>query len=108
MKQHETCIAACNACADACDMCAAACLQEDDVKMMARCIVLDIDCAQLCRLAAAIMARGGEAAKLVCETCATLCEMCAEECGKHQVQHCQECAAACRACAAECRRMASA
>ncbi|WP_217619627.1 four-helix bundle copper-binding protein, partial [Achromobacter sp. GbtcB20] len=37
-QQHETCIKACNDCADACDMCASACLQEDDVKMMARCI----------------------------------------------------------------------
>lgn len=44
-QQHQSCIEACNDCADACDMCAAACLQEQDVKAMARCIALDIDCA---------------------------------------------------------------
>lgn len=107
-QPFESCIEACNDCANACDMCAAACLQEDDLKMMARCIALDIDCAQLCRVAAAMMARGSEAAKLIREACATLCDMCAEECGKHQMQHCQGCAAACRKSAAECRQMASA
>ena len=107
-QQYASCIEACNACADACDFCAASCLQEQDVKMMARCIALDIDCAQLCRVAAAVMARGGEAAKLVCQACAALRDMCAEECGKHPMQHCQECAAACRRCAAECRQMAAA
>jgi len=107
-QQYESCIEACNECANACDMCTASCLQEDDVKMMARCIALDIDCAQLCRLAAATMARGSEAAKIICEACAALCDMCAEECGKHQMQHCQDCAAACRKCADECRRMAAA
>ncbi len=107
-QQYETCTKACNDCADACDMCASACLQEDDVKMMARCIALDIDCAQLCRAAAAMMARGSEAAKAVCTACAAICDMCADECAKHQMQHCQDCAAACRRCADECRRMAGA
>jgi hypothetical protein len=104
-QQNESCIEACNDCADACDMCAAACLKKDDVKMMARCIALDIDCAQLCRLAAFVTARGSEAASVICQACADVCDMCAEECGKHQMQHCQECAEACRRCAAECRRM---
>ena len=49
-QNFQSCIDACNDCADACDMCISACLKEDDVKMMARCIALDIDCAQLCRL----------------------------------------------------------
>src|SRR4051794_1322620 len=105
-QQHfASCIEACNDCADACDMCAAACLQEQDVKAMARCIALDVDCAQLCRVAAGMMARGSEAAAIVCQTCADLCDMCAEECSKHPMQHCQECSAACRRCAAECRQM---
>jgi hypothetical protein len=106
-QQFESCIAACNDCADACDMCASACLQEDDVKMMARCIALDIDCAQICRVAAAVMARGGPAANVICQACAAICDMCADECAKHSMQHCQDCAAACRRCAEECRRMGS-
>ena len=44
-------------CADACDYCSSACLQEYDVKMMAECIGLDMDCAAICRMAAAYMAQ---------------------------------------------------
>jgi hypothetical protein len=104
-QRFESCIEACNDCGDACDRCAAACLQEQDVKAMARCIALDMDCAQMCRLAAGVMARGSEAAATICAACATLCDMCAEECAKHPMQHCQDCATACRRCAAECRQM---
>jgi len=106
-QQFESCIKACYECADACDTCSTACLQEDDVKMMARCIALDIDCAQICRLAAGFMVRGSERASAVCQACASVCELCAEECGKHAMQHCQDCAAACRSCAEACRRMSS-
>src|SRR5690606_30568793 len=56
--QYQSCIQACYTCAAACDHCATACLAEKDVKMMARCIELDMDCAAICRLAAAAMARG--------------------------------------------------
>lgn len=107
-QQYASCIEACNACADACDFCAASCLQEQDVKMMARCIALDMDCAQICRLAAGYMARGSEFAKAVCKLCADVCEACSGECRKHQMSHCQQCAAACQRCADECRRMAAA
>ncbi|RYZ27031.1 MAG: four-helix bundle copper-binding protein, partial [Sphingobacteriales bacterium] len=51
-QQFASCIEACYSCAAACDFCAASCLQEEDVKMMARCIAMDMDCAQICRLAA--------------------------------------------------------
>jgi len=105
---NQSCIDACNACADACDTCSTACLQEDDVKMMAHCIALDMDCAQICRLAAALMARGSEFAAALCAVCAQVCQACADECAKHQAQHCQDCAAACRRCADECRRMGAA
>jgi hypothetical protein len=106
-QQFQSCIDACNACAVACNHCAAACLQEQDVKAMARCIALDIDCAEICQLAAAAMARGSEMAKAICAACAQVCEACGAECGKHQMGHCQECARACERCAQECRRMAA-
>ncbi|MBI1892474.1 MAG: four-helix bundle copper-binding protein [Burkholderiales bacterium] len=104
-QQFQSCIDACNMCADACDFCAASCLQEQDPKPMARCIALDIDCAQICRLAASYMARGSTLASTICQTCAEICDACGDECSKHQMQHCQECAEACRRCAEECRRM---
>ncbi len=106
--QYESCIAACYSCAAACDACATACLSEDDVKMMARCIRLDIDCAQLCRLAASYMARDSDFADAICIACAEVCDACAEECAQHPMDHCARCAEACRQCAQECRRMTSA
>jgi hypothetical protein len=106
-QQFESCIEACNLCAGACDFCAASCLEENDVKTMAACIALDIDCAQLCRTAAGFMARRSQLASAVCQACAEVCEACGDECGKFQVQHCQDCAAACRRCADECRRMST-
>lgn len=104
----KACIEACQACAVACDRCSTACLQEDDVKKMARCIALDMDCAQMCRTAAAMMARGSDFAQAVCSLCADVCTACGDECGRHPMNHCQACAQACRACSDACRRMAGA
>ncbi|WP_415807187.1 four-helix bundle copper-binding protein [Bordetella muralis] len=73
---------------------------------MARCIKLDMDCAQICRLSASYMARGSEFAQALCRLCAEVCQSCADECANHQMDHCQRCAQACRQCADECRRMA--
>lgn len=106
-ERYESCIEACNACADACDHCAAACLAEPDVKKMAECIRLDMDCAAICRLASGYMARGSSFAQDVCGLCADVCEACGAECAKHPQDHCQACADVCRRCAEECRRMAS-
>jgi hypothetical protein len=104
-QQYASCIEACNQCAVACEHCATACLKEPDPKAMARCIELDMDCAAICRLAAAAMARGSENARAICALCGDICEMCGDECAKHQMDHCQECAQMCRRCADECRRM---
>jgi hypothetical protein len=107
---HETmrsCIDACNECALECEHCATACLNEADVKMLARCIALDLECAELCRTATIVMARGSERAAEFCQLCANACDDCAKECERHQhMDHCRRCAEACRRCAEECRRMA--
>lgn len=102
-EQYAAVIEACAQCAAACDHCAASCLLEDDVKPMASCIALDMDCADTCRLAGAALARESEFAMPVCELCATICEACAEECARHEMAHCAECAAACQRCAKACR-----
>ena len=104
-EKFKSCIDACYACAAMCDHCANACLQEDDVKMMAKCIAMDIECARICRMAAASMASGSPFTKAVCQLCADVCQACGDECAKHQMGHCQECAQACHRCAAECRNM---
>jgi hypothetical protein len=76
--------------------------------MMARCIALDMDCAAICRMAAAFMSRGSDYAMELCRLCAEICQACGDECAKHEMEHCQQCARACYACAEECRSMAGA
>ena len=73
-QKFKTCIEACNACVVACNHCAASCLREPDVKMMARCIALDMDCSEICALASAAMARGSEHASAICRLCADVCQ----------------------------------
>src|SRR3954449_9487675 len=101
--QYKSCIDACLACAAVCNHCAASCLQEEDVKMMARCIQLDMECSAACYAAAQLMSLGSSQAKEMCLICAELCDACSEECGKHNNEHCRECAETCSQCADECR-----
>ncbi len=101
------CIDACNDCSIDCEHCAAACLKEPDVKMLTQCIRFDLDCAEICRTAAILMARDSERAAEFCGLCADFCVSCAQECEKHaHLEHCRRCAESCRRCAEECRRMA--
>ncbi len=104
-EKYGLCIDACDKCALACNHCVAACLGEDDVKMMASCIAMDIDCAAVCQLASAAMARGSIHAGAICKLCAEICKACGEECDAHKAEHCQACAKACRACADACIKM---
>lgn len=91
------------ACALECERCATACLGEDDVKMMARCITLDRDCADICTIAARLLQRDSEIAHEFLLICEKMCRMCADECAKHtHMEHCQRCAELCRKCAEAC------
>ena len=103
----ESCIEACQRCAITCEHCSTACLNEDDVKMMVPCIMLDRSCAEMCALAAREMARGSMFANQTCRLCAEICQACGDECSKHQMDHCQECAEVCKECATACREMAA-
>ncbi len=102
-EQNQGLIEALEKCAAACNHCSTACLDEQDVSMMARCIKLDMDCAQICQLAASFVSRGSEHAQHILNECAEICETCAEECEKHaHMDHCRQCAEACRHCAEVC------
>lgn len=103
---YEECAAACNACADACDHCLSACLLDADVGHLARCIALDLECAQICRLLAGYAVRGSKFASRLAQMCATVCAACADECALHDHDHCRRCADACRACLGACNRLA--
>lgn len=104
-QQNQELLAALNKCVAECNHCTTACLDEQDVKMLAKCIKLDIDCAEICSLTAGLIARGSEHGKHLLKECAEVCNACAEECEKHAkmgMEHCRICAEACRACAAAC------
>ena len=102
-EQNQGLLDALAKCAAECSHCATACLDEQDVKMLARCIKLDIDCAEICHLAASYVSRGSEHAQHILNECAEICEACAEECDKHShMEHCRRCAEECRACAELC------
>ncbi|RPD48021.1 four-helix bundle copper-binding protein [Hymenobacter sediminis] len=104
LSQNQAVLDALSRCVVACELCADACLHEENVQMMVPCIRLDRDCADICRLTAAFIARGSDHARHVLKECIEICQKCAEECGHHEHDHCQQCAAACRACAEACRQ----
>jgi hypothetical protein len=103
---YKSCIDACYACVTACDQCATACLKEDDIKILARCISLERECALVCGTTAQLLSMEGENAMLLCSVCSDLCIACAEECEQHaHMDHCKQCAEQCRKCAEECKHM---
>lgn len=103
-EKNKSLMDALNNCAAACNHCATACLDEQDVKMMVKCIKIDLDCAAICSLTATLLARGSEHGKHLLKECIEVCNACAEECEKHaHMEHCKTCAEACRKCAEACK-----
>ena len=105
-EHHPQLIAALNNCAAECNHCFTACLDEHDVKMLAKCIKLDRDCADICMLTGSLISRGSEHGKHLLKECAEVCNACADECDKHAamgMEHCRKCAEACRSCAKACQ-----
>lgn len=106
-ENHQQIIAALNNCASECNHCATACLDEQDVKMLSKCIKLDIDCAEICSTTASLLARDSEHGHHLLKECVEVCNKCAEECEKHAamgMEHCKTCAEACRACSDACSK----
>ena len=104
-QQYESCIEACFRCASACSYSATAGMHQENPKPMVRYIALAMDCADLCMLAATLMARGSAQVERICKLCIEICAACSAECTKGRTDYCQASAAACRHCADECRRM---
>ena len=78
--QNQSLLDALNACIASCEHCATACLSEQNVQMMARCISLDRDCADICALTARCVARGSEHAAHLLRECAEACRRCEQAC----------------------------
>jgi hypothetical protein len=98
-EDFSSCIDPCHDAVAACHRCAAACLKQPGTAKTARCIQLNAECAQICRLAAGYLSRHSELAIELCTLCAAACELCSQECAQQPVRQCQESAAACRRCA---------
>ena len=96
LQKNQAVLDALYNCVSHCEMCADACLGEDDIQMMVPCIRLDRDCADICRLMAAFIARNSAHAQHVIKECIEINQKCADECGQHKHEHCQQCAEACR------------
>ena len=107
MEKYQSCIDACLRCSTICNHCASSCTKEEHIKMMARCIQLDMECAAICLITAQMMSLGSAKAIDLCRLCADICITCAYECAKHDTDHCKVCATACHECAEECRKMAA-
>ncbi len=101
-KEHEKIIRQLNDCAIECNHCFSECLNEKDITMLARCIELDRECADVCQMTASLLARDSEHAHELMQLCAKVCEACADECSKYQNDHCKRCADICRKCAETC------
>lgn len=88
-------------CVSTCNHCFSACLREDDVKMMANCIRLDKECAEVCCFTILMFHKSEFVGKCL-DLCEEVCKACAEECGKYPHEHCKQCAAKCKECAEKC------
>lgn len=78
------CIEACFGCAQACAAYADACLGEEDIQMLARCIRLDLDCADVCNATGKILSRQvafePEMVGATLWACAEACRRCESAC----------------------------
>lgn len=102
LERYQPCIEALKACIAACEHCAQACKEENSPLHMQRCIQLDTDCTDYCKLTLSFVQRESAFTELVLEDCAEVCKLCAEACLEHDADHCQQCAQACQACVDAC------
>jgi hypothetical protein len=103
----EKCLKTTAACIVACERCATECSAAGD-RAREKCAAIARDCADICRLAEALMVRGSAFAGLACALCEKSCNACAAECAKFPKDACcKACLEACRACAVECKGCAA-
>ena len=98
-------------CSQACSACADSCLSEDTVADLAKCIRLDLDCADICAATGNILPRQTEydanVTRPLVQACRQACSSCGDECERHASmhEHCRVCAEACRRCEQACARL---
>lgn len=96
-------------CAETCMRTVRHCLTEGGEHAATEHITMLLDCADICQLSNAAMARESRHHGDICTLCATICEDCATDCESFENdEKMAECAASCRSCAAACREMVAA
>jgi len=97
IDQLYFCAAQCTRCYDACNI-------EKNKENLKKCLMLDQDCADICRLTGQLYERNSESVDAFLNLCGKICERCAAECEKHaDLEHCKKCADVCRKCAKMCQ-----
>ena len=109
--QYQAAISACESCLTICNTCSDDMIgreSHDHHELMARCIRLCRDCADICSVAANWMSRSSLLSTHICRLCAEVCNACAEACEQHAPHHelCGPCAEECRRCVSVCLEMA--
>jgi len=105
---HMECAKACNDCQRECDDCVLHCTEMlvAGKKEHARILGTCNDCANLCSVAAQIVARQGPMSMTICDACAKACNTCAATCEKFpDDEQMKRCALECRKCEKACREM---
>lgn len=97
-------------CANACTQCADACLSGRDLAALAKCIRLNLDCADICTTTGRVVSRQTEydanVTRPLLEACIAVCASCADECERHaSMEHCRICAERCRECEQACQAL---
>jgi hypothetical protein len=96
-------------CANTCVQCADACLSEQHTTDLAKCIRLNMDCADICATTSRVVSRQTEydanVTRPLLEACIAACRSCGDECAQHAdyMEHCRICSQQCRDCEQACR-----
>lgn len=102
----KDCMYQCVATAISCEQTAANGLMEKNVQEFREWIALARDCADLCWLTSAMMARNSAHAPHLAKECAKACERCMKACERFEHTYCADLARTCRSCMQSCKVVA--
>jgi hypothetical protein len=94
-------------CASLCDETATTLSQASEIDGWYRFIVLNLDCADLCRQVAVLYVRGSENTSVLARVCIDVCQKCADEANQFTNGRCQQVALLCAKTIDSCRRIIS-
>jgi hypothetical protein len=104
--QMQRCIEECLSCFSVCEQTLAHCLKKGGKHAAPELMKALVDCAESCRMSAAMMSRESSFHARQCALCADICKACEEACEEFPDDaQMKACADACRSCFEACRQM---